>query len=211
MRPRSKQRAVCAGAAAFAVVAMIAAGGCRGAREHDEAVRLPVVTPTPRPTPKKPRPRASGLPKPSPSPSATRDPTREPLTRQIDDHTPPRKAKSLELAEHARTELQSGTTESAIELANQALASWPTSVPAYVIRARAYLAEGSTPLARADLERAAKLSPEPAWSAEIVALTGVVQESDGHRDAAIVAYKRAVVLFPANQTAREALRRLSAQ
>ena len=137
------------------------------------------------------------------------DVTREPLVRMVDEKTPPTTISAYQNTERARAELASGTTDRAIALLDEAVVLAPQAVPPYVVRARAYLAEGSTDLARSDLARAAKLSPDRAWTAEIIALTGATEEAEGNRDAAIESYTRAVVLFPGNQTARDALRRLA--
>jgi hypothetical protein len=208
-------------AAGVAVLAAAALAGCpaRAPRSpREEVVAKP--TPTPRPSPtRRPRPRATPLPSPLPRPSPTqlpapfsgptRDVTREPLTRGVDSRTPMPTARALETAERARVELQSGTTERAIELADEALRISPATVPAWVVRARALLAEGSPELARGDLDHAATLDPDAAWMAEIVALTGATYEAEGKKEGALAAYRRAVVIFPANQTARDGLRRLS--
>jgi hypothetical protein len=185
----------------------------RTARGPEVETPTPTRTPPPR-TKRRPRPTLSATPGPSPIPIRTAQPppladvTREPLTRGIAAATPTTTARSLETAERARIELQHGTTGRAIELADEALRLAPTA-PALVVRARALLAEGSPELARADLDRAAKLSPNPAWRAEIVAVTGATREAEGNLDAALTAYRQAVVIFPANQTARDGLRRLS--
>jgi hypothetical protein len=186
-------------------------------------IELPPPTPSPSPTrtPRKPRPKPTPTPtavmSPVPSPgalvpfsAATRDVTREPLTRTISERTPVPTARSLETAERARIELQSGTTDRAIELADEAIRLSPESVAPWVIRARALLAEGSSELARQDLDHASTLTPEAAWMAEIIAVTGATHEAEGRTDAALASYRRAVVIFPANQTARDGLRRLSA-
>jgi tetratricopeptide (TPR) repeat protein len=194
--------------------------------EVDQLAPSPSASPSPSPT-RKPRPRPTPSPTPTPAPSPTfglepgasltpslgvdgaGDATRGPLTRGIDSRTPISTARALETAERAQIELQRGTTDRAIELADEALRLSPVTVPAWVVRARALLAEGSPSLARADLEHAATLSPNPAWMAEIVALTGATHEAEGRQEAALAAYRRAVVIFPANQTARQGLRRLS--
>jgi hypothetical protein len=204
-------------------VQMAGFAACRGVRPAAREAEVATPTPTPSATPRKPRrtpaprPTPTVSPPPAPTPmggavpfsAATRDLTREPLTRTIDERTPAPLARSMEAAERARIELQSGTTGRAIELADEAIRLSPTSVAPWVVRARALLAEGSVELARADLEHAQTLSPDASWMAEIVAMSGATYEAEGRTDLALASYRRAVVIFPANQTARDGLRRLS--
>lgn len=142
-------------------------------------------------------------------PMPSRDTTSEPFTQGIGEGTSSQTARALETAERARIELQSGTTAHAIELSDDAIRISPRTIPAYVVRARAHLAEGETDLARADLAQASKLSPDRAWLAEIVAVTGTTYEADGKKEEALAAYGRAVLIFPGNKTARAGLRRLA--
>jgi len=134
--------------------------------------------------------------------------TREPLTRLIDECTPDDAASALQLAERARGELDRGTTDRAVDLLERAIRIAPRSVPPYVLLARVDLADGQPERARGHLSRAAALSPDPVWLAEIVALNGVSYEAEGNNDAAIAAYTHALQIFPANRTAGEALGRL---
>ncbi|HYC21903.1 MAG TPA: tetratricopeptide repeat protein [Candidatus Bathyarchaeia archaeon] len=169
-------------------------------------------TPPPRPEPPPratPRPQPSRSPRPRPSRTPSdRDTTRDPLTRLINKGTPETTAEALRLAEKARLELDKGTTDKAIELLEQAIQAAPRCVPPYVILARAEIAEGQLDRARTHLGRAAGLSPEPVWRAEIIALNGVINESSDKTDAAVASYNLALQVFPGNRTAREGLARL---
>jgi predicted negative regulator of RcsB-dependent stress response len=185
--------------AAFGLAAVLLVSACR-----------------PSPPPQQPPPRATPRPQPSrparsPRPSRTpgdRDATREPLTRLIDKNTPESVAAALRLAEQARLELDKGTTDKAVDLLEQAIKTAPRCVPPYVILARAEIAEGQIDRARTHLGRAAGLSPDPAWRAEIIALNGVINESSDKPEAAIASYNLALQVFPKNRTAREGLARL---
>lgn len=139
------------------------------------------------------------------------DRTRDPLSWSISSRTPRSVAASMRLVDRARAELAGGTAEGAFELLDQALELDPGSVPAHVERARAAMLVGSTHGARADLEKALALQPKGAWLAEVVAVGGEVYETEGREDAAVVAYRRALVIHPPNRTAREALSRLLAR
>ncbi|MEW6270293.1 MAG: hypothetical protein AB1689_13460, partial [Thermodesulfobacteriota bacterium] len=163
----------------------------------------PPPPPTPRPAKKRP-------PTPSPTRAPARDITREPLTRLIDGSTPPRDAAALKLAERAREELNEGTTENAFELLDTAIKNAPNVQPPYVLRARAYLAEGATTQARADLDKAAAISAPAPWVAEAAAVRGMMFELEGNRTEALAAYRRALRIFPGNVRARDALKRLTA-
>src|SRR5581483_1220038 len=232
-REDGRGRALAALCIAVVAAATASGTGC-GARRPTAREPEEIATPPPRPSPtRRPRPRPTPRPTPTstwlPAPNAPeqplatppgaaspgaypaggRDVTREPFTRAIDARTPEPTARALEAADRARVELESGTTGRAIDLADEALRISPNSVPAWVVRARALLAEGSPGLARSDLDHAATLSPDPAWMAEIVALQGATLEAEGKNEAALAAYRRAVVTFPANRTARDGLRRLS--
>lgn len=118
---------------------------------------------------------------------------------------------SLRLAERGRQELQKGTTARAFELLDAAIEAEPDSVPPWVIRAQAHLAEGAGGPAREDLKEAVDLDPRPPWLAEIVAVNGSILELEGNRDGAIASYRRALQISAANVTAREALERLASQ
>lgn len=137
------------------------------------------------------------------------DITREPLTNLITIHTDEDEAMALRFTEKARQELDNGTTTHAFELLDAAVARAPESVPPYVIRAQALLAEGSGTQARSDLKRAVDLEPNTPWLAEVVAVNGAILELEGNNDSAIAAYRRALQISAANVTAREALHRLS--
>lgn len=117
---------------------------------------------------------------------------------------------ALEMGELARLELEAGTTVRAFDLLDAAIRREPGLVELYVVRAHAHLAEGSAELARADLRRASELAPDTPWLAEIIAAGGAADEIEGRTDGALAAYRRALRLYPANQTARAALRRLAA-
>jgi tetratricopeptide (TPR) repeat protein len=116
---------------------------------------------------------------------------------------------ALELGDRARSELESGTIVRALELLDAAIAMEPELPELYVVRAQAFLAEGSTERARQDLRRGGELRPDAAWLAEIIAANGAAYEIEGRLDAALVAYRRALRVYSANQTARDALRRLA--
>jgi Tfp pilus assembly protein PilF len=193
-----------AGAAILAGAAL----ACGARSRHMGEMLGPTPTPTPsaRPRPT-PRPRATNQAGTAP----TRDVTHEPLTRMIDARTPPSMANAIETAERGRRELDSGTTDRAIELLDESIRLAPQLGPAYVLRAKAHLAEGASASARADLDRAAKLSPDPVWMAEIIAVGGAVYEVQGNSDAAVGAYRRALGVYPGNATAQAALRRLGAK
>lgn len=169
--------------------------------------RKPEETPAPRVTPRRTR---TPLPTPSRTPVPERDTTREPLSRMITDNTTARDASSLKLADRARAELDSGTTDKAFELLDAAIQASPKLAPPYVLRARAFLAEGNTEAARADIDKAAALPAPTAWVAEIAAVRGSIFEVEGKTTEAISAYRRALRIFPGNQTAKDALRRLNA-
>jgi len=166
-------------------------------------------TPTPSMTP---RPGKSRAPMPSPTRamSSDRDTTREPLTRLVTENTSSRDAASLKIGDRARAELNSGTTDKAFELLDSAIESSPKLAPLYVLRAKAFLAEGNAEAAKADVDRAAALPAPTAWVAEVAAMRGAVFEVEGNRTEALSAYRRAVRIYPANQTANEALKRLTA-
>ena len=68
---------------------------------------------------------------------------------------------------------------------------------------------GSIEPARQDLERAEALEPAAPWLAETVAIYGATYEIEGRPDAALAAYRRALRIYPANRTSKEALRRLT--
>jgi hypothetical protein len=197
---------------AIALTGLLALGavvaGCRPAYAPIRSVPPPVLAkpaPTPRPTPTADR---LGEPLVAPS-AAVGDVTRNPLEEMIGPRTPPRIAEALRMGDRARKELEAGTTVRAFELLDTALNMEPQVMELYVIRAHAFLAEGSASPARADLERAAALRPDRAWLAEIVAANGACFEVEGQTDEALASYRRALRLYPANETAREALQRLS--
>ena len=168
--------------------------------------RRPEPTPAPSVTP---RPKAKRpLPTPSRTPVPERDTTREPLARLVTKGTSSRDAAALKLGDRARTELESGTTDEAFQLLDTAIESSPKLQPLYVLRARAYLAEGNAEMARADLDRAAALPAPTAWVAEAAAMRGAVFEVQGNKTEAIAAYRRALKIFPGNLTAKDALKRL---
>jgi hypothetical protein len=185
-----------------------AVAGCRPAfapirSEPPSVVATP--TPTPRPTPIVDR-----LGEPLVEPSApVGDVVRAPLEETIRPTTPPRIADALRLGDRARRELEAGTTVRAFELLDTAIDMEPDVMELYVIRAHAFLAEGSASQARGDLERAVSLRPDRAWLAEIIAVNGACYEVEGRVDAALAAYRRALRLHSANSTAREALQRLA--
>ncbi|MBM4242596.1 MAG: tetratricopeptide repeat protein [Deltaproteobacteria bacterium] len=166
--------------------------------------RRPEPTPAPSATPKAKKP----VPTPTRAPAAERDTTRDPLTRLVTQGTSSRDAAALKLGERARTELESGTTDEAFELLDTAIESSPKLQPLYVLRARAFIAEGNAEMARVDLDRAAALPAPTAWVAEAAAMRGAVFEVQGNKPEAIVAYRRALKLFPGNLTAKDALKRL---
>ncbi|HEY8517757.1 MAG TPA: tetratricopeptide repeat protein [Candidatus Binatia bacterium] len=169
-------------------------------RVRRKMVTRPTPTATPRPDKKRPAPTPTRAP---------RDITRDPLTRLITESTPSRDVSALRLAERAREELDEGTTDSAFELLDTAIKNAPTLQPPYVLRARAYLAEGATQQARSDLDKAASLPAPTAWVAEAAAVRGMMFELEGNRSEAIAAYRRALRIFPGNVRAREALKRLT--
>jgi hypothetical protein len=170
---------------------------------------LPTPAPTASPTPT-PIPLVHRLVDPAaePTPPAG-DPTRAPLTEGLKPNVPPSLVSALQMGDLARRELEAGTTVRAFELLDTAIRMEPEVMELYVVRAQAYLAEGSTDRARADLARASELHPDAAWLAEIIAATGAAFEIDGRIDAALVAYRRALRVYSANQSARDALRRLA--
>lgn len=174
-------------------------------RSRRRAVARPAPTATPKAV-KKPATRKAPARKPAP----THDITRDPLTRLVTASTSARDAASIKLAERARQELDSGTTEEAFELLDTAIENSPRLAPAYVLRARAYLAQGATVQARSDLDKAASLPAPTAWVAEAAAVRGTMFELEGNRSEALAAYRRALRIYPANQTARDALKRLTA-
>lgn len=173
---------------------------------HRHSRYRPEPEPTPSPTPRPRRPR----PQPTHSPAPERDTTRDPLTRLVNEKTTAREEAALKLAERARAELNGGTTEKAFELLDTAIETAPRLSPPYVLRARAFLAEGNTQSALADLDKAAALPAPPDWVAEAAATRGSVFEVEGNRAEAVTAYRRALRIFPGNQTAAEALKRLTA-
>ncbi|MFP6665336.1 MAG: hypothetical protein VCC00_14170 [Deltaproteobacteria bacterium] len=166
-------------------------------------LELPILSPegTPSPPTLAPTPNRRGM----------HDRTRDPLGWSISAHTPPHAAAAMRLVDRARAELQAGTTGHAFDLLDEAIRADPGCVPAYVARAQASLLVGSTGGARADLKRAAAAQPRGAWLAEVVAVGGEVYETEGRSDVAIAAYRRALVIHPANRTARKALSRLLAR
>lgn len=167
--------------------------------------RRPEPTPAPSATP-----RAKGKgPVPSRTPMPERDTTRDPLTRLVTDTTSSRDAAALKLGDRARVELDSGTTDEAFQLLDGAIEAAPKLQPLYVLRAKAFLAEGNADMARADLERAAALPAPTPWIAEAAAMRGAAFELQGNKTEAIAAYRRALKIFPGNLTARDALKRLA--
>jgi len=205
MRTR-RSRASRAWVGALVVVLALALVDCtpqkRRTRRKPEATAVPSVTP---------RPARTRVPAPSPSrtPAPVRDTTRDPLTSMVTVNTSSRDASSLKLADRARAELDVGTTDEAFELLDTAIEASPRLAPPYVLRARAFLAEGNTQAAREDLDKAAALPAPTAWVAETAALRGAVFEAEGNRTEAIAAYRRALRISPANATAKEALKRLT--
>lgn len=137
------------------------------------------------------------------------DITRGRMTDLIMPYTDEDEAIAFRLCDRARDELNDGTTTQAFELLDAAVDKSPDSVPPYVIRAQALLAEGSLERARADLRTAVDLEPNAPWLAEIVAVSGAIYETEGNQDAAIKSYRRALQISAANVTARDALRRLA--
>lgn len=167
--------------------------------------RRPEPTPAPSATP---RPKSKG-PAPSRTPMPERDTTRDPLSRLVTDNTSSRDAAALKLGDRARVELDSGTTDEAFQLLDTAIESAPKLQPLYVLRAKAFLAEGNADMARADLERAAALPAPTPWIAEAAAMRGAAFEVQGNKTEAIAAYRRALKIFPGNLTAKDALKRLA--
>lgn len=177
-----------------------------------ERAEVRPVPPAPKPSPTA-RPRVKRTPRPSPPGAGLRgedalDLTRTPITRAIGPRTTPDVSEALKLTEQARQELERGTTDNAVMLCERAIGVNPRLVQPYVILARAYLAEGQAQPARAQLDKALALSPEPAWLAEIIALNGSRNEVLGRKDAALAEYRRALGIYPNNQTARTGLARL---
>jgi hypothetical protein len=191
----------------FALGSFVA--GCRPA--HAPVRPEPrVVVATPAPTPSPTPAVLDRLGEPLVEPSApVRDVVRASLEERIGPTTPPRIAEALRMGDRARAELEAGTTVQAFELLDMAIDMEPEVMELYVIRAHAFLAEGSAAQARADLERAASLHPDRPWLAEIVAVHGSCHEVEGRVDQALAAYRRAVRVYPPNGTAREGLRRLA--
>lgn len=169
--------------------------------------RRPEPTPPPSATP---RPKGKGpAATPTRAPFTERDTTRDPLTRLVTENTSARDAAALKLGDRARAELDSGTTDEAFQLLDSAIESAPKLQPLYVLRAKAFLAEGNAEMARADIDRAAALPAPTAWVAEAAAMRGAAFEVQGNKSEAIAAYRRALKIFPGNLTAKDALRRLS--
>jgi Tfp pilus assembly protein PilF len=139
------------------------------------------------------------------------DRTRDPLAWSISAGTPRHEAAAMRLVDRGRAELEAGTTDNALDLLDEAIRLDPGCVPAYIARAQASLLVGATRGARIDLDRAAAQQPRGPWLAEVVAVEGEVYETEGRNDAAIAAYRRALVIHPANRTARKALSRLLAR
>lgn len=168
--------------------------------------RRPEPTPSPSATP---RPKGKGPAAPTRTPAPERDTTRDPLTRLVADGTSSRDAAALKIGDRARVELESGTTDEAFQLLDAAIESSPKLQPLYVLRAKAFLAEGNAEMARADLDRAAALPAPTPWVAEAAAMKGAAFEVQGNKAEAIAAYRRALKIFPGNLTAKEALKRLA--
>jgi Flp pilus assembly protein TadD len=168
----------------------------------------PRATARPMPTPVPPTVHRLGEPGAAPTPLAA-DATQSPLTSRLGVNDPKNVVSALQMGDLARRELEAGTTVRAFELLDAAIQMAPERMELYVVRAQAHLAEGSSEPARADLQRAAELQPDAAWLAEIIADNGAADEIEGRPDRALVAYRRALRLYPANQTARAALQRLS--
>ena len=137
------------------------------------------------------------------------DRARAPLTELVGPETSPDEVEALRYAERARRELEAGTTTHAFTLLDAAIERSPRTAPLYVVRAQAFVADGSFDRARQDLRTAVDLAPGPAWLAEAVAVHGGILELEGDLDGAVAAYRRALAISAANVTAREALRRLS--
>jgi tetratricopeptide (TPR) repeat protein len=170
--------------------------------------RRPESTPAPSVTPRPTRTRAP-LPSPTRSAAPDHDSTRDPLTRMVNDKTTANEAGALKLAERARGELNSGTADKAFELLDTAIETAPKLSPPYVLRARAFLAEGDTGSAKADIDKASALPASTEWVAETAAVRGAIFEAEGNRTEALSAYRRALRIFPGNQTATDAMKRLT--
>jgi tetratricopeptide (TPR) repeat protein len=174
------------------------------------ALRKSEPTPVPGATPRPLRTKALPSPSPMRSVAPDRDTTRDPLSRMANEATTARDASALKLADRARAELNSGTTDKAFELLDSAIETSPKLAPLYVLRARAFLAEGNAESARADIDKAAALPAPTVWVAETAAMRGAIFEVEGNRTEALSAYRRALRIFPGNQTANDALKRLEA-
>ena len=99
-----------------------------------------------------------------------------------------RDAAALKLGDRARVELD-GTTDEAFQLLDTAIESAPKLQPLYVLRAKAFLAEGNADMARGSrARRAARADP---WIAEAAAIRGAAFEVQGNKTEAIAAYRRA--------------------
>jgi|RhiMethySRZTD1v2_1073278.scaffolds.fasta_scaffold150589_2 Tfp pilus assembly protein PilF len=170
------------------------------------AMARPMPTATPQVAP--PTVHRLGEPGAAPTPLAA-DATRSPLTSRLGVNDPENVVSALQMGDLARRELEAGTTVRAFELLDAAIQMAPERMELYVVRAQAHLAEGSSEPARADLQRAEELQPDAPWLAEIIADNGAADEVEGRPDRALAAYRRALRLYPANQTARAALQRLS--
>lgn len=191
----------------FAVLAILLAVVLVDCTPQRRSRRRPEPTPapsaTPRPKGKKP------VAAPTRTPAPERDTTRDPLTRLVSEGTSSRDAAALKIGDRARVELDSGTTDEAFQLLDAAIESSPKLQPLYVLRAKAFLAEGNAEMARADLDRAAALPAPTAWVAEAAAMKGAAFEVQGNKSEAIAAYRRALKIFPGNLTAKDALKRLA--
>lgn len=182
-------------------LALVSCGPERRSRRRPEPTPAPSVTP---------RPKGKGpVASPTRTPATERDTTRDPLTRLVAENTSSRDAAALKVGDRARVELDSGTTDEAFELLDAAIESSPKLQPLYVLRAKAFLAEGNAEMARADLDRAAALPAPTAWVAEAAAMRGAAFEVQGNKTEAIAAYRRAQKIFPGNLTAKDALKRLA--
>jgi tetratricopeptide (TPR) repeat protein len=113
------------------------------------------------------------------------------------------------LAYHSRGQLYGvkGQIDQAIADFTQAIGLAPNYAPPYASRAVAYYQKGELQRVVADAGEAVRLDPK---LVNAYVVRGLAQETSGSVETASADYKKALVLDPSQQTAAEALKRLSA-
>ncbi len=155
------------------------------------------ATATPQPTPT-PEPGTPSLAPPAPVDSLPANPPASLVT-------------AARMAQRARTDLDAGDLDRAVELLEQAVQVDPSAPFAYYYLADAYLRRGRAEEAVVLAQRAATLAPgyPPGWEGHANVLRGRALEELGKVGQATAAYRRALDVDPRNVPARYAVERLA--